>query len=223
MTEVDAAGIVTFHTIVPGRYMGRAFHVHYAVRLHAHTMSAIQETCSSAMALSTSVPTDSGCHCPQDSRTEAAYGCTDAQSCSMLTGLPCVQVHIPTNSSTSEEVEWDSAYVSHIGQIFFEDSIGDTVHQYSPYSTVSNDSITYLGDDDVYTGDTNLIADYTPVDPDAFEAGAVATIQAIVDTSAVTTFVGDYVRPDCLPCPSSIGNAGCARLACTSRQLMPGL
>ena len=106
-----------------------------------------------------------------------------------------MQVHIPTNSSTSEVVEWDSAYVSHIGQIFFEDSIGDTVHQYPPYSTVSNASITYLGDDDVYTGDTNLIADYTPVDPDAFEAGAVATIQAIVDTSEVTTFVGDYVRP----------------------------
>ena len=105
----------------------------------------------------------------------------------------CEQVHVPTNSSTSESAAWDSAYLTHIGQIFFEDDLGDMVHQYYPYSTISNDSITYLGEDNVYTGDTNLICNYTPVNPDAFEDGAMATIQAIVDASEVESFSGDYV------------------------------
>ena len=89
---------------------------------------------------------------------------------------------MPTNFSGSEGAEWDSAYISHIGQIFFQDAIGDTVHEYPPYSTVSNASVTYLDEDNVYapTGDTTLIGDYTPVNPGSFAEGAVVAIQAVV-------------------------------------------
>ena len=113
----------------------------------------------------------------------------------LLMHAACEQVHVPTNSSSSESAEWDSAYLTHIGQIFFQDDIGDAVHQYYPYSTVNNDSITYLADDNVYTGDANLICMYMPVNPNAFEEGAVATIQAVVDVSEVESFNGDYVSP----------------------------
>ena len=57
VAEVDAAGVVTFNTIVPGRYMGRAFHVHYAVR--SHTASAIGRISSSP---SVTVPVHADMH-----------------------------------------------------------------------------------------------------------------------------------------------------------------
>ena len=49
VVEVDASGVAVFDSIVPGRYEGRAFHVHYAVRSAAVRMDRSQlskEVCS---------------------------------------------------------------------------------------------------------------------------------------------------------------------------------
>ena len=38
-------------------------------------------------------------------------------------------MHIPTIDSTSESAAWNSSYLSHVGQVFFEDSINYAAHE----------------------------------------------------------------------------------------------
>lgn len=67
-----------------------------------------------------------------------------------------------------------------------------------PYSTVSNQGVTYLEEDMVFedsNDDPRVICDFQPVDALDLDAGATATIQSIVDLASTDAFMGDYVSP----------------------------
>ena len=102
---------------------------------------------------------------------------------------PILQVHIVSNTSGTEEDEYESSHLSHIGQIFFEDALVEDLLTHPPYSQHGSEQITYLAQDSVYTGDTTTIANVTYLNPDDLQWGATAVLEAIVDPQTVAMFV----------------------------------
>ena len=102
-----------------------------------------------------------------------------------------MQVHIVTNDTGTDQEEYEDSYLTHIGQIFFEDALVDELLQYEPYTERGGSDVTYLADDNVYTGDNNTIANVTISFPGHFQWGANAALEVIVNPMTVEAFRAD--------------------------------
>lgn len=96
------------------------------------------------------------------------------------------QVHIPTNTSTTEIDEYASSHTVHTGQMFFTDAHMTLVSAVSPY-TENPATRLALTADSIYNNDAAEVLNVTQVSADSIAAGLVANIEAIVDTTAVYT------------------------------------
>lgn len=99
-------------------------------------------------------------------------------------------VHIITDDSGTDAEDYNQSHRSQIGQIFFDDALVTAATQIWPYSEREHNDVVYLEDDNVYTGDTNTIANLTLYYPDELQYGAVATVEVIVDPTAIDQYRG---------------------------------
>lgn len=93
-----------------------------------------------------------------------------------------LQVHIPTNTSTSVPAEYASSHTVHTGQLFFTDAHMALVSAVSPYTNDTN-AFTSLTSDGIYSSPVEVL-NMTQVSANNIAAGLVAKINAIVDTTA---------------------------------------
>ena len=101
-----------------------------------------------------------------------------------------MQIHIITNETGTDSEDYEDSYLTHIGQIFFQDAVANMLLQYKPYSERAGSDIVYLADDFIYSsaGDENLLASVTPVDADHIDRGATVTNEIIVNPMTVESF-----------------------------------
>lgn len=101
-----------------------------------------------------------------------------------------MQVHIVTNDTGTDAEDLEDSYLTHIGQLFFEDELVDALVLLAPYAERGSNDLVHLAEDNIFsaTGDENLIANVTYTIPDQLDAGATATLEIVVNPMTVEEF-----------------------------------